>query len=67
MKNKFPNMQLEFIGIEWNKYYGDYIITFKDKENEKYSCVIGPKYLPVSIGQGIVAIEETYTQSYISN
>lgn len=67
MKNNFPEMKLEFVNIEWNKYYGDYIITFKDKENEKYSCVIGPKYLPISIGQGIFSIEEAYKDSYSSN
>ena len=46
------------------KYYGNYIITFKDKENQKYGCVIGPKYLPISIGQGINAIMETYQEKY---
>lgn len=67
MKNNFPEMQLEYVGIEWNKYYGDYIITFEDKENQKYSCVIGPKYLPISIGQGIFAIQETYKEKYSYN
>jgi len=67
MKNNFLEMQLEYVGIEWNKYYGDYIITFKDKENQNYSCVIGPKYFPISIGQGLFAIEETYRENYSSN
>jgi len=67
MKNNFPNMQLEYEKMEWNKYYGDYIITFRDKENQKYSCVIGPKYFPISIGQGIFAIQETYKEKYSYN
>lgn len=66
MSEKFPEMQLEYVKIEWNKYYGDYIITFKDKDNQSYGCVIGPKYFPVSIGQGIYAIEETYKEKYQS-
>lgn len=64
MKNNFPEMQLEFDGIEWNKYYGDYIISFKDKNNQTYSCVIGPKYFPISMGQGIFGIEEKYREDY---
>ena len=67
MKDNFPEMQLEYVSLEWNKYYGDYIITFKDKENQTYSCVIGPKYLPISLGQGIVALEEKYKENYSSN
>lgn len=64
MKHNFPEMQLEYIDIEWNKYHEDYIMTFKDKENEKYSCVIGPKYLPISIGQGLFEIQNIYLERY---
>ena len=64
MNDNFPEMQLEYVDIEWNKYYGDYIIKFKDKEGQDYGCVIGPKYLPISIGQGINAIMETYQEKY---
>ena len=67
MQENFPNMELEFVNIEWSKHYGDYIISFKDKENQKYSCVIGPKYFPISIGQGKFAIEETYKEKYDYN
>ena len=67
MKNNFPEMELEYVNIEWSKHYGDYIISFEDKDNQNYSCVIGPKYLPISIGQGIFAIEETYKEKYNSN
>mgnify|MGYP003300002820 CR=1 FL=1 len=64
MNDNFPEMQLEYVDIEWNKYYGDYIIKFKDKEGQDYGCVIGPKYLPISIGQGINVIMETYQEKY---
>ena len=64
MKNVFPEMQLEFVNIEWNKYFGDYTITFKDKEDKSYGCVIGPKYFPINIGQGLNAIQETYLEKY---
>lgn len=67
MKNNYPEMELEYEGIEWNKYYGDYIITFKDKNNQNYGCVIGPKYLPINIGQGINEIDEMYKVNYGSN
>ena len=63
MKNNFPKMELEYISIEWNKYFGDYIITFKDNEEQSYGCVIGPKYFPISLRQGIFAIEEKYKES----
>ena len=53
VKNNFPEKQLEYVNIEWNKFYGDYIITFKDNEGKIYSSVIGPKFFPISIGQGV--------------
>lgn len=64
MENNFPEMQLEYVNIEWNKYHGDYLITYTDKNNQKYGCVIGPKYLPISIGQGVFAIQQTYLDTY---
>lgn len=53
VKNNFPEKQLEYVDIEWNKFYGDYIITFKDKDEKIYSSVIGPKFFPISMGQGV--------------
>lgn len=58
VKTNFPQMQLKYVNIEWSKYHGDYLIYFKDKDSENYSYVIGPKYFPVIIGQGLFAIEE---------
>lgn len=53
VKNNFPEKQLEYVDIEWNKFYGDYIITFKGKDEKIYSSVIGPKFFPISMGQGV--------------
>ena len=53
VKNNFPEKQLEYVNIEWNKFYGDYIITCKDNEGKIYSSVIGPKFFPISMGQGV--------------
>ena len=53
VKNNFPEKSLEFSHIEWNKFYGDYIITFKDKNGKNYSSVIGPEFFPITMGQGI--------------
>lgn len=60
----FPKMQLDYVGIEWADVYGDYLITFKDPDEKTYSCVIGPKYFPVSMGQGLFVIESDYKENY---
>ena len=53
VKNNLPEKHLEYSDVEWNKFYGDYVITFKDDDGKIYSAVIGPEFLPVSMGQGI--------------
>ena len=64
LKNNFPKMQLEYVNVEWNPYFGDYIITFRDENNELHSFCIGPKYFPVSLGQGLFGFEEKYREKY---
>lgn len=64
MKINFPQMHLNYVSIEWSKYHDAYIIHFKDKDSQNYSCTIGPKYFPVIIGQGLFSIEETYRENY---
>ncbi len=58
--NHFPKMQLDYVSIEWSKYHNDYIITFKDKDNNNHGFTIGPKYFPINPGQGIFEFEEIY-------
>lgn len=67
MSNHFPEMKLKYVDIEWSKYHDDYIVTFKDKDNNMHSCTIGPKYFPINIGQGGFAIEEAYKEKEINN
>ena len=60
LNKNFPKIQLEFERIEWSSAFGDYIITFKDENNKQYGFIIGPKYFPVSLGQGMFGFEENY-------
>lgn len=55
---------MECTDVEWADTYGDYLITFNGTDESVYSCVIGPKYLPVSLGQGLFAIESDYAKNY---
>lgn len=63
-ENNFPKMHLECTGAEYADAFGDYMITFKSKNGKIYSCIIGPKYLPVFLGQGLFAIESDYQEHY---
>lgn len=60
----FPEMQLECTGVEWASVYGDYLVTFKSGSGSTYSCVIGPRYFPVYLGQGLFAIESDYAEKH---
>lgn len=64
LKNNFPKIQLKYESIEWNPYFGDYIIVFRDEDNKTHSFCIGPKYFPINIGQGISEFEENYREKY---
>ena len=64
VNNHFPEMQLGCVGVEYADVFGDYLITFKDTNENTYSCVIGPKCFPVSMGQGLFAIESDYAENY---
>lgn len=60
----FPEMELECAGVEYADVYGSYLITFKGSDDNTYSCVIRPKYFPVSMGQGLFSIESDYAENY---
>ena len=64
MNKNFPEWQVEFVNIEWAKYFGDYSITFIDKSGNRRGCLIGPKYFPVFMGQGIFGMTEEYNQEF---
>ena len=63
----FPEMQMECVDVEYADVYGDYLIKFKDKDGNTYSCVISPYLCPTTVGQGLFAIEEYYTENYRTN
>ena len=62
VKQHFPEMKLKCIGVEYADVFGDYLIAFEGKDGNRYSCVISPKILPVSLGQGLYEIESDYEE-----
>lgn len=64
VRNHFPEMQLECMGVEYAAVFGDYLIAFQDKDGNTYGCVIGPALLPISLGQGLPVMEEAYEANY---
>lgn len=66
VQTHFPEMQFKCTGVEYADVYGDYLISFTAKDGTPYSCVIGPEFLPISMGQGLFAIESDYEEHYKS-
>lgn len=64
MNKEFPKWQLEYENITWVKYFGDYSISFIDKNGNKRTCLIGPKYFPISLGQGMFGLREEYEEEF---
>ena len=64
VKKHFPELQLKCVDVEYADVFGDYLIKFKDKDDNTYSCVIGPALFPTSLGQGLYAIQEYYVENY---
>ena len=59
----FPEMELACTGVEYAEVFGDYLITFEDKNSKVYSVVIGPELFPITLGQGLMAIEGEYEEN----
>lgn len=64
LKKNFPEKQYEFVNIEWSSSFGGYSIGFKDENNNTIGFIMPYKYFPISPGQGIFAIEESYRIEY---
>lgn len=62
LKKHYPELQFKYDNIEWSKYHNEYVIHFKDKNGEIHGFTIGPKYFPVSMGEGIFQL---YNESNI--
>ena len=60
----FPEMHLECVDVEYADTFGDYLITFRDKDGNIFNCVIGPILFPTSLGQGLFEIQEYYAENY---
>ena len=60
----FPEMKLECVRVEYSDAFGDYLIFFKSESGVEYSCVIRPEIFPVSLGQGLFALESDYAELY---
>ena len=64
LKQNFQKMQLEYVDMEWNKYFDGYSIRFKDNENNIYAFIMNNKYFPITLGQGLFGFEENYREKY---
>lgn len=64
LNKNFSKLEFEFIYIEWLPTHEDYLIKFKDQNDEIYSFIIGPKYLPIRFGQGMYGFKEEYKERF---
>ena len=65
LEKQFPEMKLHCVGVDWVGSDGKYRIVFRDPSNSTYyDCSIGPRYFPVSISEGLGAIERDYVEKY---
>lgn len=66
LRKNFPKKQYEYVGIEWTSSFGGYSIGFKDEKGNKVGFIMPNKYFPISVGQGIFALEENYRTEYVT-
>ena len=64
LRKSFPKKQYEYIEGEWSSSFGGYVISVKDEKGTMAGFIINNKYLPISPGQGTVALEESYRIEY---
>lgn len=64
LKKNFPKMQLEYADIEWSSAFGGYSIRFKDENDKIYSFIMNNKYLPITLGQGLQGLLDSYRVEY---
>lgn len=64
LKKNFPEKQYEYIDIEWSSSFGGYSIRFKDENDEIVGFLMNNKYLPITPGQGIFGLEDSYRIEY---
>jgi len=64
LKKNFPQKQFEYVDIEWSSSFGGYSIRFKDEKGEIVGFIMNNKYFPISPGQGMFGLEESYRVEY---
>ena len=64
LKNNFPEKQYEYVDIEWSPNFGGYSIKFKDENDKIVGFLMNSKYFPITPGQGIFALEDSYRIEY---
>lgn len=64
LEKNFPKAKLQYLDIEWSPSHGDYLIQFRDKNNNLYGFCVGPKYFPIQLGQGMNEFMEEYREKY---
>ena len=65
MDRHFSEMKLHCVGVDCADDSGNYTIVFRDPiDSTYYACLIGPKYFPFSIKEGLTAIEHDYVIKY---
>lgn len=49
VKKNYEEMNLKYNNIEFSKEYGNYIVSFSDKENNLYNLKLNSKYFPTLV------------------
>lgn len=64
LKKNFPKKQFEYVDIEWSSSFGGYSIKFKDENDKIVGFIMDNKYFPITPGQGIFGLKESYRVEY---
>ena len=64
LKKNFPKKQYEYVDTEWSSSFGGYSIRFKDENDEIVGFLMNNKYLPITPGQGIFGLQDSYRVEY---
>lgn len=49
VKDNYQEMNLQYNNIDFSKNYGNYIVSFSDKENNFYNFKLNSKYFPTTV------------------
>ncbi len=60
LKKNLPEMQFEYVDIEWSSSFGGYSIRFNDENGKTFGFIMNNKYFPIEVGQGIFGLKDSY-------